>query len=243
MKDPHLSTITVSLLTVLALYFPLSSVPPEAARPNAAAQQSLLAAQAVGTSSPNVKSSQDSPSSEQEKSEKIPLQAFKLLCDFFGLKNKPLDKDRAQDQAQDEDDYCSLAGHESQVIQKEAIRYQVEHLIATIADPKDSRLDYLFDRNLDAIQRAIEAPGYVLDRHWLPWKKQQNPQAQGLTAPPQPSRILILTSPDQVRTLPPRMHPDYTRKPGVILFRQIKGDRGKLLVLFLVGETPTRGDT
>jgi hypothetical protein len=172
---------------------------------------------------------------EGEKTDALHNMAAKLLCDFFGLPNRPSDKDR------NEGDHCVLAGIERGVTQNGAMPYQVEHLIATIADPKDSRLDYLFDRNLDAIQRAIEVPGYVLDRYWLPWKRQQNPQTQGLTVPPQPLINLILTSPDHVGTLPSRMRRDYTRAPGVVLFRQINGGGGKLLVLFLVGETPTRG--
>jgi hypothetical protein len=178
-----------------------------------------------------------------EKTDAFPNRAAQLLCDFFGLPNRPSDQDQS-DQDRDEGDYCLLTWQESTVTHNWAKQYHVEHLIATIADPKDSRLDYLFDRNLDAIQRAIEAPedstveeppSYVLDRSWLPWKRQQNPQNQGPTAPPQRPMILMLTSP------PHRMRPDYTREPGVVLFRQIKGDGGKLLVLFLVGETPTWG--
>src|SRR5215813_15545251 len=78
--------------------------------------------------------------------------------------------------------YCDLTKQESTVTHKGAKQFYVEHLIATITDPKDSRLDYLFDRHLDAIQRAIEAPegptvagspSYVLDRSWLPWERQQ----------------------------------------------------------------------
>ena len=48
-------------------------------------------------------------------------------------------------------------------------RYEVDFLIATIPDPIDSRLPYLFDRNLSSIQRAAEADHYVLDRFDLPW--------------------------------------------------------------------------
>src|SRR5262249_20709807 len=181
-----------------------------------------------------------------EKTDAFPNMAAKLLYDFFGLPNLTSDKNR------DEGDYCVLTKQESTATHTWAKQYHVEHLVATITDPTDSRLDYLFDLHLDAIQRAIEAPedstqrtleapehstvdeppGYVLDRSWLPWKRQQNPQTQGLTVPPQAPMILSLT---------PRKRRDYTREPGVVLFRQINGDGGKLLVLFLVGEVPTWG--
>jgi hypothetical protein len=47
----------------------------------------------------------------------------------------------------------------------------VEFLIATVPDPKDSSLGYLFDRYLAAIQRALETAGYVLDRFEPPWRQ------------------------------------------------------------------------
>jgi len=246
MQHQPLNIIMIALLTALTLSCPLSNVLAEGAQHNPTVPQNLPAALTVPTSSPQVPPMQDSLSSdpkEEEKSTTAQNEAVQLLCDFFGLPNLTSDKNR------DEGDYCDLTGNESSVTHG-GKQYHVEHLIATIADPKDSRLDYLFDRHLDAIQRAIEAPedstveeppSYVLDRYLLPWKRQQNPQTQGLTAPPQAPMILSFTSPDQVRTLPSRMQRNYIREPGVVLFRQIKGDGGKLLVLFLVGETPTRG--
>ena len=47
--------------------------------------------------------------------------------------------------------------------------YRVTTLIATISDPKDSRLGYDFDMATEAIQRAIESEGYTLDRFRFPW--------------------------------------------------------------------------
>ena len=126
-------------------------------------------------------------------------QSTRLLCNFFGLRQPA------------PGDYCPLA-------ENPQAGYKVEHLIVTIPDPRDSRLDYLFDRHLDAIQRAIEASGYKLDRHFLPWDRVRSSQTQAA----------VTTSSRR----------DYTREPGIILFRTAEQ---KLLLLFLVGETPTSG--
>ncbi len=129
-------------------------------------------------------------------------EAARLLGDFFGLNRLPSESKQA------------IYGGSGE-------KFQVETLIATVPDPKDSRLDYLFDHHLDAIQRAIEAAGFVLDRHSLPWEKQKAAQSQATATTPQ--------------------RRDYTREPGVILFRKIKFGESRLLLLFLVGETPTSG--
>ncbi|MBO0801437.1 MAG: hypothetical protein J2P31_21665, partial [Blastocatellia bacterium] len=133
--------------------------------------------------------------------------AARLLCDFFGLKTITTDTDRG--------DYCLLmAGRNPK-------GYHIEHLIATVPDPLDSHLDYFFDRNLDAMELAIEATGYTIDRFRLPWGRSNSQQPGGLT-------------PYQQRRL-------YTREPDIILFRNIKPEDHRLLLLFLVGETPTTG--
>ena len=89
---------------------------------------------------------------------------------------------------------------------------EISFLIATLPDPVDSRLDYFFDRHFDALQRALETQEFVLDRFQLPWP------APGAEATPGS-----------------RPHP--IGEPGVVLFR----NHGRLLVLFVVGETATAG--
>jgi hypothetical protein len=102
-------------------------------------------------------------------------------------------------------------------------------LIATVPDPVDSGLGYYFDQVVEAMQRALETQGYVIDRHWLPWKRAE------AGAPPGLSRS--------------RLHED---RPGLILFRKEDRPCGSdqercdpenpvLLALLLVGETPTTG--
>jgi hypothetical protein len=134
--------------------------------------------------------------------------AARLLCDFFGFKATEPDRERG--------DYCLLLAG------KNPKGYHIEHLIATIPDPRDSHLDYFFDRNLDAMQRAIEVTGYKLDRYRLPWGRTMSSQQPGGETPYQQRRF-------------------YTREPGIILFRNITPEDRRLLILFLVGETPTTG--
>lgn len=88
--------------------------------------------------------------------------------------------------------------------------WEVDSIVATVPDPSRSQLEYNLDRYVDAIQRAAEEAGYVLDRHKLPWRPRE--QVRSLTVPVD---------------------------PGVLLFRF--GSSRNLLVVLLVGETPTTG--
>ncbi len=95
--------------------------------------------------------------------------------------------------------------------------YSIEFLIATVPDPLDSRLPYLYDRYLDSIQRALEVAGYLPDLFDLPWFENSGPTREGQVS--------------EARR--------YEYEPGVVLFRNSRDMR--LLSLFLVGETPTSG--
>ncbi len=92
---------------------------------------------------------------------------------------------------------------------------QVEFLILTVPDPIDSRLDYFYDRNLDAAQRAIENAGYSLERYFLTWSVGASRTGKG--------------------------SPIHSAIPGVILFRKYNASDNQLLIVFVVGETPTAG--
>src|SRR5262245_46348765 len=216
MKSQNQNTVLVSLMAALALYFPLAKVTPESAQQQPSTQQSSLTTQAAPPASPKPKASQTILKSERQG-------AAKLLCDFFGLQNQ------GGDNHPYDGDYCHIA-------ENIPGGYQIEHIIATIPDPKESRMDYLFDRNLDAIQRAVEATGYVLDRYSLPWGIQKNSLPPTITLTSQPATLTLSTQGAQ----PQR---DYSREPGIILFRYITPDDNiyNLLLIFLVGETPTTG--
>ena len=132
--------------------------------------------------------------------------AEEMICEFLGIKKQPIT---------------------SKLLIENGL--QVQCLIATIPDPEHSRLSFLFDVYLDAMQRAAETAGYVQDRIKLPWKKERPPIAP------------VLTVPEKKEEEKARKKMEHT--PGIILFRKEKPDAAKreLLFLFLVGETPTNG--
>ena len=110
--------------------------------------------------------------------------------------------------------------------------YRLTTLIVAISDPRDSRLGYDFDMATEAIQRAVESEGYSLDRFRFPWLDSGSSGPSTGSAPkgaPSDSR--------------------HERQPGTILFRiDRQGPKPgqpappqELLLLLLVGETPTAG--
>ena len=94
----------------------------------------------------------------------------------------------------------------------------IEFLIATVPDPVESRLPRFFDSFIESVQRAAEAAGYTIDRFALPWP------ASGRESPD---------------AIPYGHKQPYDSQPGLMLFRDPSGH--KLLLVFLVGETPTAG--
>lgn len=111
-------------------------------------------------------------------------------------------------------------------------RYTIDFMIVTVPDPIDSRLPYLFDRFLGSIQRAVEADHYVLDRFDLPWLEEIRKKE---------------SAKESVQELVERpVHHPFRKEPGFILFRNPQFEskdtpQPRLLLVFLVGETPTTG--
>jgi hypothetical protein len=96
--------------------------------------------------------------------------------------------------------------------------YDFDVLVATVPDPFDSHLDWMYDTQVEALRRAFERSGFVLDRFWLPW--------QGEAA-------ALAGQPTQRDTA-----------PGVLLFRGSTvgaGNRAALRLLYVVGESPAAG--
>jgi hypothetical protein len=106
-----------------------------------------------------------------------------------------------------------------------------EFLIVTLPDPIDSRVGYAFDTITDAVQMAVEARGWELDRFWLPWWPSGRPLRVGAELKP----VEVPGSGSE-----PSLQ---ERQPGLLLFRQPKHpcQPQQLLLVFLVGETPTSG--
>ena len=97
----------------------------------------------------------------------------------------------------------------------------LEFLIVSVADPIDAATNYRFDLQIDTLHKALAADGYVPDHFFLPW------------GPPEKDK--------------PSVH---RTEPGVLLYRRngkSKADcdnpdgRSDLLLVYLVGETPTSG--
>jgi hypothetical protein len=98
-------------------------------------------------------------------------------------------------------------------------RHQI--LIATVPDPVDSKLGYIFDQVVAAIGSAVGEAGYSFDRSYLPWEIDKN------------------------RTGPRKAATKAVREefPGVLLFRKApeEKDPNELCIVLLIGENATTG--
>src|SRR5215510_3825623 len=219
MKNPNSNDWLIPLLAAFAIYVPLSTAAPSPDQQSSAQPQSPALIQMIPPATPT-----PGPG-------RVQGEAARLLCDFFGLEpdqdqNAGLNSQQKSEAENRRGDYCRIKS----VLSSEGSKRpppsgydEIKYLIATVPDPKDTRLDHQFDRALDAIRRAFESADYIFDRYWLPWDRSKT------VAPP--------VSPADPRTA--QMATRHLRDPGVILLRDSKSKR--LLLLFLVGETPTGG--
>lgn len=104
---------------------------------------------------------------------------------------------------------------------------RVDVLLATVPDPLESPFPKAFDDGVSAVEVALERSGYVVDRFFDPWRHGEGaPDAAAGCSSGQACEPSDL----------------YEQQPGAILFRRLpeSGSRD-LLLLLLVGETPTWG--
>jgi hypothetical protein len=94
--------------------------------------------------------------------------------------------------------------------------YRLGFVVATVPDPVESHLDWLFDAEIDALRRAYERSGCLMDGFSLPWNARQR------------------GSPDEMAALD-------ESGPGVFLFRGYGSGAKRLEICYMVGEEPTRG--
>jgi hypothetical protein len=110
----------------------------------------------------------------------------------------------------------------------------VQAMIATVPDPLHTRMSIETDRYLDAIQQAAFDSGYELATQWLPWGVKAAAEKTGAVSGNTDANF------------------DWERLPGLLLFRphffepRKTKDRkapnpDSLLLVFIVGETPTAG--
>src|ERR1700691_259968 len=112
--------------------------------------------------------------------------------------------------------------------------WKIDSLIAIVPDPVESGLPSVFDDYVDSIEQAVSAERYDLDHFYNPW--------------PSPGELARKRKSDQSddtddssdeSEAEKQLVPVYETQPGLILFRA--PDQRRLLVVFLVGETPTTG--
>lgn len=116
----------------------------------------------------------------------------------------------------------------------------LDFLIATVPDPVVSRLDYTFDRYVDALQRAVEAADYRLDRFDLPWTRlKASTDALEEVEEPAPDADADATAGSKTGLT--ERQPEFTRHPAVLLFTRRAASGVSGLVVYLVSETPTTG--
>jgi hypothetical protein len=114
----------------------------------------------------------------------------------------------------------------------------VQCLIATVPDPVNSSVSFLFDQAMDSIELAAGTQSYVLERWRIPWRPTAGSTdstrgASGHAADADSGRAAE------------RPH-SATGQPGVLVFRRLQRDvedgaRSAFLVVFCVTETPTHG--
>src|SRR5690606_5418043 len=109
-------------------------------------------------------------------------------------------------------------------------------LIATITDPRDSRMSASFDQSVEAFMLAASAAGYTLDRHWLPWPT--GAAQDELTAKVVPGTWNAAAPAVTVTSQMAKAR--YREQPGALLFRNNE-ERERALLVLLVGETATTG--
>jgi hypothetical protein len=130
-------------------------------------------------------------------------------------------------------------------------------VIVTLPDPIASQVGYVFDHARDAIEVAATENGYVLERSYLPWaQNRRDPNSaektsvwdlslQHRTDPTLPGEGTQLQLRTAVESEGVGHH------PGALIFsrllkgsqidRDANGVRSRLLLVLLVGETPTSG--
>jgi len=113
--------------------------------------------------------------------------------------------------------------------------WTVDSLIATVPDPVESGLGSVFDDYVDSIQHAVSAEYYVPDHFYNAWPAPSQ-LAKDASGDRSDGRADASGDDSQAET---QQVPIYELNPGLILFRDAAHQR--LLVVFLVGETPTTG--
>ena len=109
-------------------------------------------------------------------------------------------------------------------------RAHTRFIIATVADPVHTHLSLFFDRQVDAIEEAVQADGYLFARSYVPWDPKEHAEDTDF----------------RIRLAQEKYQAELEEYPGLMIFRQAGPDPPGLndrrhLFVFLVTETPTGG--
>lgn len=110
-----------------------------------------------------------------------------------------------------------IKGFSSRMLGLEIPRF----LIVTVHDPVDTHLQTYFDADFAVLQRAIQKHNFIVQQYWLPWQQWlHDPRSEDTTK---------------------RFKRLYEREPGILVCRRDSQWGPQLLIILLVGETPTGG--
>jgi hypothetical protein len=101
----------------------------------------------------------------------------------------------------------------------------IQFLLATVPDPLHTRLSLFTDTSIEAIQKAATDEDWQFATQWLPWSDEVDPDEGDPI----------------VRTAQREFIRKRERQPGILVFRPESLKSDAVLVVFLIGETPTEG--
>jgi hypothetical protein len=101
----------------------------------------------------------------------------------------------------------------------------IQFLLATVPDPLHTRLSLFTDTSIEAIQKAATDEDWQFATQWLPWSDEVDPDEGDPI----------------VRTAQREFIRKRERQPGILVFRPKSLKSDAVLVVFLIGETPTEG--
>lgn len=106
--------------------------------------------------------------------------------------------------------------------------YSAWSIIATVADPRHTRLSLFFDRQIEAIERSLQPLGWEFATQWLPWSDPFSAEENDISE----------------RRRQRWLERQQEEFPGVLVFRHAPEEHNispTVLFVFVVPETPTAG--
>ena len=103
-------------------------------------------------------------------------------------------------------------------------QFEPEFIIATFPDPVHTHFALFFDRFVEALQQGLQDEGYQYDSSWLPWETEE-------------TSFALLEDQEKADDRKEKRED----QPGILLFRDGDKPYQHPVIVFIVGEEPTRG--